>query len=54
MIKLIFVNVSYFDSVNGGAGLTSVGLMQLADWLTAHPGYLIRAIQMPLELKEAL
>ena len=47
-MKPIFVNVSYFDSVAGGAGLVSVDLMQLADWLKAHPGYLIRAIQMPL------
>lgn len=42
------VSVSYFDSVNGGAGLVTVQLMDLAAWLDSHPGYLIRKIQMPL------
>ena len=42
------VSVSYFDSVNGGAGLVTVQLMDLAAWLDRNPGFLIRKIQMPL------
>ena len=44
----MIVNVSYFDALAGGAGLTSVKLEELAAWLDSHPGYLIRKIQMPL------
>lgn len=38
-------NVSYFDSLGGGSGLTRVLQQELADWLNRHPGYLIRKLQ---------
>lgn len=46
--NIVEVSVSYFDSVNGGAGLVAVQLIDLAAWLDSHPGFLIRKIQMPL------
>lgn len=40
-----YYNVSYFDSLEGGSGLTSVAVDELHLWLKAHPGYLIRELR---------
>lgn len=37
-------DVSYFDSVHGGAGLERVEAKTLHLWLREHPGYLIRRL----------
>ncbi len=39
-----YYNVSYFDSVEGGSGLTRVAVEELHKWLQQHPGYLIRLL----------
>lgn len=47
-MKPIWVDVNYFDAVNGGAGLARLNLLLIDTWLNAHPGYLIRSITMPV------
>lgn len=36
-----YYSVSYFDSLNGGSGLTKVEKRQLQYWLQSNPGFLI-------------
>lgn len=41
-------DIAYFDTLEGGSGLVRVsfeGIQGLADWLSSHPGYLIRALR---------
>lgn len=44
MLPRMYYSVSYFDTLNGGSGLTKVKKDELADWLDQHPGYLIRKL----------
>ena len=44
-MKTGYIDVDYFDSLNGGSGRTRMAREQLIEWLDAHPGYLIRKIQ---------
>ena len=37
-----YYSVSYFDTLEGGSGLTRVKACDLHKWLKTHPGYLIR------------
>lgn len=39
------VDVHYFDSVNGGAGMLRMKLEHVPSWLDANPGFLIRKIR---------
>lgn len=39
-----YYNVSYFDALQGGSGLTRVEVDKLHHWLKEHPGYLIRCL----------
>jgi hypothetical protein len=39
-----YYNVSYFDTLQGGSGLTAVKVEELHIWLKEHPGYLIRQL----------
>lgn len=50
-MKPVYVIISYFDALQGGAGQVSIDLFQLAQWLVDHPGCLVRAIQMPLVIR---
>jgi hypothetical protein len=43
-MKPIQARISYFDSIYGGAGLTTIPLLDIALWLAEHPGTLIYGI----------
>ncbi len=50
------IDVSYFDTLSGGSGLIRLsvdGMQGLADWLSSHPGYLIRHISILGVLRHA-
>ena len=43
--RTVYVDVSYFDAINGGSGQIRMKMEDVIQWLKDNPGYLIRVIK---------